>query len=484
MTPSHMQFGRTDLVDPRIILRTQGTMNHMGRSLRQDDVVLGVPLTLWLGLLYLLGYYGFPCQLITLFAVGLGNVTRPFSIVYHACHLSICMLLLCSAIFRDRIRQSGGINVAIIVFWCLLTLRIISDGFLFPKTLIEPVSLYYVFPYGVTFIPMFLFAVPLSQRAQKYAFWGFLLPLIVVCLFACALYHQYFGMSYRSLQYQGEDTSRLATNWILSYPGSMLAAVSIWGLLTRRIRTTHAAWMCVAGLICMFLGSNRGALVTFVACVLFALAFTAGTRRHAKWVAAVVVLVLSVVVVKWVGGGAIESTVIAISEAQAGEDTAGSGRMLIWRRSVQQFLESPVFGSGLEEQVSGGYPHNHILQAFMATGVFGGALYVSIVISGLRRAARLMKERRELGWISLIYVQAVAMGLVSGDITTFYFWFPLVAIHANTRTTVHGMRRIARGGRAGTHGLVRNPACQREGNSHVLEVPAELADGVEKGARN
>ena len=44
--------------------------------------------------------------------------------------------------------------------------------------------------------------------------------------------------------------------------------------------------------------------------------------------------------------------------------------------AVNQFFESPVFGSFLEEKIFKEYPHNLLLESFMATGILGGLLFV------------------------------------------------------------------------------------------------------------
>ena len=50
------------------------------------------------------------------------------------------------------------------------------------------------------------------------------------------------------------------------------------------------------------------------------------------------------------------------------------------RGGYNQFITNPLFGDFLEERVSKEYPHNLILESFMATGIFGGSLFLVFFI--------------------------------------------------------------------------------------------------------
>lgn len=56
-------------------------------------------------------------------------------------------------------------------------------------------------------------------------------------------------------------------------------------------------------------------------------------------------------------------------------DKSTAMRLLAWKGALNQFLDSPIWGSAIEERVTRQYPHNLILESFMAVGTVGGVLF-------------------------------------------------------------------------------------------------------------
>jgi O-antigen ligase len=83
------------------------------------------------------------------------------------------------------------------------------------------------------------------------------------------------------------------------------------------------------------------------------------------------------------------------------------------RGAWEEFLDHPAFGSGLDESRTGEYPHNVVIESFMATGVLGGAAFSIILLCSSVAAAKLMTTNATR-WISLLYVQYLVSALVSG----------------------------------------------------------------------
>ena len=116
-----------------------------------------------------------------------------------------------------------------------------------------------------------------------------------------------------------------------------------------------------------------------------------------------------------------------LTEVSGGGDEAGSGRVGLWGLALGQFFGSPVVGSGIVEQVNQVYPHNHVIESFMATGFIGGSAFVVISFIGLKASLVLLRGNSTQGWIGVIYVFYFVGGLVSAPIYNYEFWFSLCA---------------------------------------------------------
>lgn len=99
----------------------------------------------------------------------------------------------------------------------------------------------------------------------------------------------------------------------------------------------------------------------------------------------------------------------------------GSGseeRYYLFNEAWDQFVSNPIFGyKGI-----GAYPHNLILEAFMALGVVGGFLMIYIIFISVRNCLGLIKVEAT-NWIALIFLMHLVGTFISGSIwNSFEFW--------------------------------------------------------------
>jgi O-antigen ligase len=99
-----------------------------------------------------------------------------------------------------------------------------------------------------------------------------------------------------------------------------------------------------------------------------------------------------------------------------GEELSDSDRFSLWASGWDQFIQSPLWGSGLEEQVIGFYVHNLPLEAFMATGIFGGLLWLAMLFVGVRRAIQIIWYQPPFAWIAMTFLLLMSNSMFSGNI--------------------------------------------------------------------
>ncbi len=103
-----------------------------------------------------------------------------------------------------------------------------------------------------------------------------------------------------------------------------------------------------------------------------------------------------------------------------------SGRDVIYKNVINIIESSPITGAFYLVPSGPGvgmYPHNYLLEVFMATGLIGGIPFIILLFISMRKAFKLIKMRHPSTWIVILYVQIIFYGMFStGLYTTEDFW--------------------------------------------------------------
>jgi hypothetical protein len=111
-----------------------------------------------------------------------------------------------------------------------------------------------------------------------------------------------------------------------------------------------------------------------------------------------------------------------------------SGRDVHYFAAIDQFLQNPILGGAHYLQkniVLGKYPHNLVLESFMALGILGGMIFSSILIksfkSGFYQIKQEQIESKKYSWTFVIYLQFLIFAFFSGSLySSYYFWGSLI----------------------------------------------------------
>lgn len=109
-------------------------------------------------------------------------------------------------------------------------------------------------------------------------------------------------------------------------------------------------------------------------------------------------------------------------------DMGNVERVDLFSDAIKTAIANPVLG----EHAIGSYPHNLILEAFMALGVIGGFLMIYIFFIGTTAVIRLMKNSK-LNWLGLLLLTQLVSSLMSGAIWNNMIFWPLIALVLNLK---------------------------------------------------
>jgi O-antigen ligase len=101
-----------------------------------------------------------------------------------------------------------------------------------------------------------------------------------------------------------------------------------------------------------------------------------------------------------------------------GQEESVTGRLDRLWTAISDFGRHPILGSSITTSTTRDYPHNVIAEAFMATGLLGGGLFLAIVFASVRAARRRVQapEGEAAVWPATIFPNVMLTALVSGSI--------------------------------------------------------------------
>ncbi len=104
-------------------------------------------------------------------------------------------------------------------------------------------------------------------------------------------------------------------------------------------------------------------------------------------------------------------------------------RLERYTSAINVFIESPLFGSMLEEPLYGGYPHNIFIESLMNVGIIGTFILFILIIKIIVISLKVYRKKAIYSWIPLIFIQYLVGGQFSGALYTIYhLWISMAII--------------------------------------------------------
>ncbi|MBF9252539.1 O-antigen ligase family protein [Pontibacter sp. 172403-2] len=193
------------------------------------------------------------------------------------------------------------------------------------------------------------------------------------------------------------------------------------------------------GLFIMYLAGSRSPLVALIVCLLFFQVNNTGLFKGLLFILLLTVplIIFSNQIIEFLSGFGGSFITRVLATIKTGNS---SGRDVLYAEAYNQFLDSPIFGSAflLQGGVGNGfYPHNIFLEAFMATGVIGGLIFISWVFQCLRISYKLISASNQNAWAGVLFLQYLIYAMFSQAIfSNAEFWYLSVIIWSITYSSV------------------------------------------------
>ena len=366
-------------------------------------------ISFWVGSL-IFGFY----SIIMLLAVNFFGLQVSYTTTVSS-RITLAFLILI-IILRSKPLRMMLTDKLVILFWGLWILRLLYDGYLQSENILSHEPSYYFF-LSIFFAIIPFFGGKYIQNL-KYVKNGIIYSSVIFCLIILVMFNQFIGSEVRL----GVDEDSISP-LVLSYTASLVIGYFLVELLLNRFKLKHLIYVVLA-IPAFGLGASKGGVFAIVLSV--AITLYVYKKIKLKYLFAFAMLIVFIQNASFFGMSTLTQRFESAFNDYSGQSSKKDAREVLWNQAVENIYNSPITGDFIEVKkgrIGSAYPHNIIVEAAMSTGFIGGILMIVICFITFRRALFLVKISKEYIWILVIYTQAFAQNMVSGNLYSAATWF-------------------------------------------------------------
>ena len=355
----------------------------------------------------------------------LGIEGRMVTVPYRAVLLLVCIWCCLLALRRGLPRHANSpVSLAIFGLWLTYSIRGCWQLVMHPWVSIErgmPETWEFAFYLFLCTIPAFVSAyvvddLRIYRPALKY--------VLLLGIAGCLMSVQYHWVDLKTYS----TDSRMQGNDLLGpiqfgHLGVTTAVLGIFALVRggKKFRSMYRLIAIVAvplGVGTVLMAASRAPLIALVVLAPLTIFFASYGRglKLTSWaivLSAGAIFAVPLLVQQVMSRGVDLYTYFGSVEAFTSSESS-LNRAQLMRDAWHAFEAHPFLGAGLFETYLHTYPHNVVLEAFMATGVFGGTMMICLVVVSIFKAFQLMHNLPDMSWIPILYLQYLIHLMVSG----------------------------------------------------------------------
>jgi len=375
---------------------------------------------------------GYPLLAAVVSASGMDGAFSSFaSMIMRAANVGLALILIVASLNRRRDNSSDDLIRILLIFWIAYLVRIFFDTIYDPGNLSQEPSYYWIWAVGGSFVPMLALALKPHRidEADRYFRRFYVVTLVagVIALFAAS------GAMVDDLGRVAETgRGRVGDNRLnpiaLGHLGAMLAIQSIWAIVFFRpwrrliIRAMLLSGLGV-GFYLLLIANSRGPILAALACMVI-VALSVQFRYKAAILLFLGLTAAPIVpLARYLEEAHNISTFSRLFGMSISEHFAQSSRLDLFGAALDGLRDHPWMGSSLETPNIGGYPHNVIIESFMALGIFFGVLLVIIFLLLSMRVFSRFSKYPQCSWPGLLFFQYLIGAQFSGSLYgSTYLW--------------------------------------------------------------
>jgi hypothetical protein len=323
-----------------------------------------------------------------------------------------------------------------ILFWLIYTVRILNDTILHGNQLGFPTYQYYLFGIILSFfcsIPLFAFA-PVNEIKLE---WQVL--VISFLLTVLALYNSLTNEDLFVVRVGGNERLNPITTGVMATLPILISMKKLFFRGKKNLLLSIFYFTCIiVSLITLLIVSTKVMFICIGLLLLLMIIHLFYQMRLGTLAGIFLFFSLIIIVVIYGGyGNYFSLTLYRFTDIN--QDESSQLRIDFLHGAINQFFDSPIWGSFLEEKKQKVYPHNLIVESFMATGFLGGTLFFIYYLIFFFQSI-FVAFKSEFGPISILAACGFLMALTSSALSfSSEFWY-ISAIISWMVTTDHSYR--------------------------------------------
>jgi O-antigen ligase len=293
-------------------------------------------------------------------------------------------------------------------------------------------SMYYMFILGVAVIPMISILTIISIDLLKVARYFYYLTLLALS-FAISMNNIDIGQIVEN-RINGNTALASIIYGQLGVTGFLLS-IFLWTHFKNKFQFVLYIIGGILSLYTIIIAGSRSPFIALLICTILYLYYLNPKTNISKFITRVLLIsfILFVIfspdkILKLIGNYSPTSEQRIMNTFDKSADQF-SGRDLLYKDAFADFLDSPIIGKHFvltHGTGAGWYPHNVILEVFMALGVIGGVIFVYLLFFAFKNSFKLIKYNNKAAWFSLLFMQIIVFAFFSGSLyTTSSLWIML-----------------------------------------------------------
>jgi hypothetical protein len=343
------------------------------------------------------------------------------------------LILLYIFIFKN---SSSNFNLYLFyLFWIIYSLRILYD-LLFSKIIFSgdySKLFYFQYAFGVVFIPTFCVILISKNFKLDYKY-------ILKIVFSILLFTLLFIVYKRFTNIEIIDrSSQILSIGIIEFGhyGCTLILLAIYRIVEEKssiFKVLLFLFAIIVGFSAIIISASKGPLLALLVSLLlfFKFRFKVKAFVFAQTLLGLILYFFGFYLIELMSDLFDSNFLLRIFYTI--DEAKDEARNSLLTAALDDFINSPIFGSSMFIQKSGfegSYPHNLIVESFMATGIFGGTIFVVLVLTTCIKALKAITNKMNHSWISLVFFQYLIFGMVSSNLYSLdLFWLSLGVILA------------------------------------------------------
>ncbi len=328
------------------------------------------------------------------------------SIFYRAVVLLGAGILIISCGFTKRPRVNYKILIGL-SFFIYYILRLFVEWLLNPDGSKIDWNDFWTFLLLVCIAPAIPFLCKNNLPDEKFAPSAVMLTGMIGLALNFYLALQNSMMPAQDLLFAGRLESDRLNPITYGHLAATTALLGIWRIFIDRKLSVFDFLAAIIGILGIIASGSRGPVLSFMVCLLVIL-MRSSVRSTGLFMSMAVFLLASLVFLLFTKNG----NSIYIFERIGESMFSDSARKEIYIGTYNSFLDNMLIGAGYPFET---YPHNIVLEAFMASGLLGGLLITATLATGLVAAVKNLKDNR-FSWISILFIQYLLLSMVSSSI--------------------------------------------------------------------